>query len=390
MMLIFSSMMVLAFSMSIWITFIYNTGDFAPCINKSRTILYNSITERSTGWKTHYYGLMNKDLIDKAFGNLECIDFMTTYSKIGNAGITLFSLKGSEELHELKTIVSDENVWKEYKYDFIEGGPFTKEDRISGQKCVVISSSTAYEIFGSLENVINKRITLDSSGEEYSISGVIKDVYSNSRNAYSQVWMLEDYAYESLNKPYAGLHNVNIILKEGYSRKDLEDAVNSNLKTYSENIALPEGHNLSFITQVMYASAEDYFQLSLASLLILLIPGINSIGLVSSYMSKRASEIGVRKAYGASNKAVFLKLVNENFVTTTIGAVLGFGLGMMMIRVFLEMVNPFSVVPLKMFINIKIIIIAFILSLAFNLISILIPAYRASKSSICEILKGDN
>ena len=56
----------------------------------------------------------------------------------------------------------------------------------------------------------------------------------------------------------------------------------------------------------------------------MLLPAVNLVNLNASRIMERASEIGVRKAFGASSRTLVGQFVVENVVLTLIGAALGF------------------------------------------------------------------
>ena len=66
-------------------------------------------------------------------------------------------------------------------------------------------------------------------------------------------------------------------------------------------------------------------------LILLIVPAINVSGLISSQMSRRLSELAVRKAYGASRLTLMSQLLIENLLMAFIGALLGFLLSCLLV-----------------------------------------------------------
>jgi len=58
-------------------------------------------------------------------------------------------------------------------------------------------------------------------------------------------------------------------------------------------------------------------------LAMLFIPALNLSGMISSRMDHRLVEIGVRKAYGASNASILRQVLSENLVLTVAGGLVG-------------------------------------------------------------------
>ena len=64
--------------------------------------------------------------------------------------------------------------------------------------------------------------------------------------------------------------------------------------------------------------------LAIAAALFMLLPAVNLINLNTSRILERASEIGVRKAFGASSRTLVGQFIVENLVLTLVGAAVGF------------------------------------------------------------------
>lgn len=61
-------------------------------------------------------------------------------------------------------------------------------------------------------------------------------------------------------------------------------------------------------------------------IVILLVPAINLSGLTHTRMRRRLEELGIRKSFGATQGELVWQVLNENFVLTLIGGMLGLGL----------------------------------------------------------------
>lgn len=59
-------------------------------------------------------------------------------------------------------------------------------------------------------------------------------------------------------------------------------------------------------------------------MIMLVVPAINISGLISSQMTRRLSELGIRKAYGASARELVAQLMTENLLLALMGAIVGF------------------------------------------------------------------
>ena len=100
-------------------------------------------------------------------------------------------------------------------------------------------------------------------------------------------------------------------------------------------------------------------------LVLLLVPALNLSGLIASRMESRLAEMGVRKSFGAGRRVLLSQVMWENFFLTLAGGLLG------LIYVSGEMLFAPAVF-----------VIAFLLCLALNLLSALLPAWLSLRKPI--------
>ena len=136
-------------------------------------------------------------------------------------------------------------------------------------------------------------------------------------------------------------------------------------------------------TQGRSLSVLKWIMIGLLSFFILL-PTLNLINLNVSRIMERSSEIGVRKAFGATQTNILGQFIVENIVQTILGGILGMGLAMIMIK----MINDAGLLgDILLKINYKFYIYSLIICLLFGLLSGLLPAYRMSKLHVVNALK---
>ena len=121
------------------------------------------------------------------------------------------------------------------------------------------------------------------------------------------------------------------------------------------------------------------------ALLFMLLPTLNLINLNVSRILERASEIGVRKAFGASSRALLGQFLVENVVLTAVGGALGLALS----AIALEIVNHSGVIPYARFaLNLRIFAYAMALTVFFGVWSGVYPAWKMSRLRPVEALRG--
>lgn len=133
-------------------------------------------------------------------------------------------------------------------------------------------------------------------------------------------------------------------------------------------------------------------------MIMLVVPAINISGLISSQMTRRLSELGIRKAYGASARELVAQLMTENLLLALMGAIVGFLLSCLLMYLTKDwlLVSSASLgnmeqhhVSIFLFLRPRVFLCVFAVCLLFNLISVFIPAWNATRRNIITTLKGE-
>lgn len=140
---------------------------------------------------------------------------------------------------------------------------------------------------------------------------------------------------------------------------------------------------------VTEGSATDRFYLLIGAVvfLFLLLPTINLMNINVSRIMERSSEIGVRKAFGASSRTLIGQFLIENMILTVLGAIIGLLLSVVMIH----MLNSSGIIAnMNMQINFRVLCYSLLACLVFGLMSGVYPAWRMSKLNVVTALKANN
>jgi putative ABC transport system permease protein len=121
------------------------------------------------------------------------------------------------------------------------------------------------------------------------------------------------------------------------------------------------------------------------ALLFMLLPAVNLVNLNVSRIMERASEIGVRKSFGASSAVLVGQFLVENLALTLIGGAVGFVVSAWL----LWMINASGVIlyaDLRM--NLRIFGAGLAFAVFFGTMSGVYPAWRMSRLEPVQALKG--
>jgi putative ABC transport system permease protein len=101
---------------------------------------------------------------------------------------------------------------------------------------------------------------------------------------------------------------------------------------------------------------------------------------------ERSSEIGVRKAFGASSRTLVLQFIVENIILTFLGGMIGLTLSILLIYLF----NTSGIVPgVHLGVNFQVLGYTILACLVFGIISGVYPAWRMSRMQVVSALKAN-
>jgi putative ABC transport system permease protein len=128
-----------------------------------------------------------------------------------------------------------------------------------------------------------------------------------------------------------------------------------------------------------------YVIVSLLGLLFMLLPALNLVNLNVTRILERSSEIGVRKAFGASSHMLVGQFLVENVVLAMLGGVLGLSLA----AVVLAVLNDTHVIAYAQFtLSWRVFAWGMLLTLVFGLMSGVYPAWKMSRLNPVAALRG--
>lgn len=299
--------------------------------------------------------------------------------------------KGSKVRTILDTRATDANFWDIFSFNFIAGKPFDQADFGSGLKKTVINESTARKLYGK-SDVVGEQIIINT--DEYTITGVVKDVSKVFKNAYAQAWI----PYTSVTNYQDILNFEAVLLTDKMKIKDVEQEVRGieqeyNLVNEEFNLELfgPYNHRDSqvnvwrFEENKRIATRRIIFLFSI----LLLIPAINLSGLSLSRVRRRMEEIGIRKSFGAKRHTILIQILYENFITSLLGGIIGLILSLIIVSLMKEWLlkaTDASAIPLDALISLPILFSVMIASFLLNILSSGIPAWRAANTNIVDSL----
>jgi len=328
--------------------------------------------------------------------------YISTLKVPAKIAISSFSAATNTYVNNKKIIIefkyTNADFWDILDYQFLEGKPFNKKQIDQAAHVAVISEDTKKAYFGEAATVIGKSIEADNVN--YKVIGVVKNVPRTMTNIYGDMYL--PYTVSKANYKEPGLMgDYNAILLAG------SDADVPKMKQeFNQMIAKVPINNKEF--DRFYCSADGYFEgiareiagrddgssgvvklisiLSLLAFLFLLLPTINLVNINMTRIMERSSEIGVRKAFGASSRTLVYQFIVENIILTFIGGAIGIILSVIVIYYL----NTLNLVPnLNLSLNLAVLGYTLIACLFFGLLSGVYPAWRMSRLNVVTALKAN-
>lgn len=289
------------------------------------------------------------------------------------------------------------NFWTVFDFTFSNGKPYQSKQVDNQGQVVVMSEKAAKEYFGKTE-VVGELLPIE--GKQFEVIGVIANSEAALRYFKSNLFIPYTNMDEKdlSNTDFQGPFEVAFLAKNKAGMETIKSALNkvANLTqlpnpekfntlvlqgtTYHENYAQDLAYNEDPKKSVRKVTLIIISML----LLFIILPTLNLINLNVSRIMERSSEIGVRKAFGASAGNILVQFVFENIILTLIGGIIGFVLAFVLINVINES-NILEAIKLQF--NFGVFIYSLIICLVFGVLSGIIPAYRMSKMQIVAALK---
>ncbi|PJJ53140.1 ABC transporter permease [Hymenobacter chitinivorans] len=304
-----------------------------------------------------------------------------------------------ESTLKLDRKLTDSEFWQVLNFDFVAGRPYTAAEVREAALVAVINESTSRKYFGTTTNVIGR--TFEAGAVHYRVVGVVRDVPISRSNSYADFWVPLTTTSEDLRDPgYIGNYQAIALARQSSDVATIQQeyervvgqvplpdpkkykAVHSYARTLLASLTARFNNN---------ADAEGgvgrMMQVSLVmALLFMLLPALNLVNVNVSRMLERSSEIGVRKAFGATSRTLVTQFLFENIFLTLLGGLLGLALaaGALMLLNYSQFM-PYSDFAL----NARVFGAGILTALFFGALSGAYPAYKMSKMPVVQALKAD-
>ena len=294
----------------------------------------------------------------------------------------------------LDIMYTNRAFWDVMEFKFLEGKPYTAQQIANGEFVAVISEDTRDAYFGEGVKAVGKYI--ESDNIQYHVIGVVKSVpitrMFSSSDIYAPYTMPKSGAD---SKGYMGNYMAVLLAREKSDLPKIKEEYQEMMKKLPlenpKEMDRQESYADSYVGSFVRRSGGPgsklgtvYFVIGAITFIFMLLPTINLVNINITRIMERSSEIGVRKAFGASSGTLVIQFIVENLILTVLGGLLG----LLLAVIVLGIINNSGWIPnADLSLNPMVLTISLLLCLLFGLLSGVYPAWRMSRLQIVSALK---
>lgn len=334
-------------------------------------------------------------VIDQYLRKMKSVELVAALS-----GTTAVSVFQDDRVVEVVMRRTDDAYWKILDFTVLAGRVISADDFDKGRFVVVLNASTATKLFGASDSAttaIGKKVNV--MGQVFEVIGVVEDELQ--LNAYAGLWApITTLPNSSYRNNLIGEFSALLLAKTKADFARIKDEIaqiskqiNADEPERFENTYIWADDKLDYIARnlldnqtVADSGAPKLVAVIICLMLLFMaLPALNLINLNAGRIMERASEIGVRKAFGASNSQLVAQFLMENILLCVVGGLVGIALA----KGALVWLGYAGIVPyLKVDLSWQVLCYGFVLSVVFGLLSGVIPAWRMARLDPVQALKG--
>ncbi|MCK8492031.1 ABC transporter permease [Spirosoma sp. RP8] len=366
-----------------------------PETKRDRSLYIMLMVQRDSARSGRSSGPMSFQFLNKYAKTLKTPERVSIFSAFNSSNAYV----GSQRI-KLNTKFTDADFWRVMDFDFLEGKPYSEQNITNGDYVAVITDDFRKQYFpDARESAVGKDVEIENI--HYKVIGVVKgspvtrpityaDVYfpyTAPKSNYQRSDMRGGFMSILLAKDKSDLKAINDEFQDRINQIPLPIVENDNKYTYLEVKSEPYAAN--FIGQILDGGpglkAILFGALAFILFMLLGLPALNLVNVNVSRIMERASEIGIRKAFGAPIQTLVWQFIVENIFITLIGG----AIALLLTSGIIYFINSSGwIAYADLTINLSVFMISIFVCLIFGFLSGVLPALRMSRLSIADALKS--
>jgi len=400
------------------------TADYGNEPYRSRSLYIDGITDNDDPDNMGYWGLGPTSIEAICSQPSDLIEHVAITPTFYNSNVNI--IVGTKSPVKAKAKAVGEGFFNVYRFNFLAGRPFTHEEHVGCQSLAIISESLARKLFGSVEEAMGKEMNLYTN--PFRVTGVVSDVSPLMSYAFAEVWLPANYSHEGdVNNPHLrgigvggysdgiqGGGSLTLVAPRKSDLPKLKEEVRRRIRVMADmlkqdSVWLSEEHRWTpDFDKLQLVSVKTQEELSdegeslrtiygVIFAVLLVVPAINLASMTQSRMRQRRAEISIRRAFGAKRRDILAQVFMESLFVTLLGGILGLlvaillialnGTGAMIAFNQAVMNGSNALVDMSLLLDPWVYLWTLIFCFVLNLLSSLLPAWRASRTDIVKSLK---
>jgi putative ABC transport system permease protein len=228
-----------------------------------------------------------------------------------------------EHRHEVRQHIVGDNFFATMGIAVLAGRPFTGEDRSGGPLVAVLSESAARRDFPT-ESAIGKRVKFHE--EWYDVAGIVRDVKVTSLSGRDEPTIYTPFSQHP--------QRMDLVVRTSADPAPMARSVRDALQRVAPEVAITAIDDVPSLIRRSFS--EERFRAALMTLFACIaatLAAIGMYGVTSRAVARRAREVGIRIALGATTRSVVAMIVNQTLIGVAAGALAGAGAALLASRV---------------------------------------------------------
>jgi putative ABC transport system permease protein len=305
------------------------------------------------------------------------------------------SVYQKDQVSSLMIRHTDAEYWRILDFTVLAGRVFNVDDVAHGRMVAVLNQSTARKLFPG-ESYLGQKFS--AGGQIFTVIGVVQD--EMHINAFSDIWVpVTSQPSTDYRKTLFGGYTAIMMARSADELPALKKEIMQAATTVQFDD--PNVFNTAkfwgdsklqvFARSLLGDQTEDggapklVASIVVLMVLFMMLPALNLINLNVGRIMERSSEIGVRKAFGATSRQLVAQLVLENVLLCLIGG----AIGLVLAAGVLWWLEGSGLIPyLQVHLNLPVFGYGLLITLVFGVLSGVIPAWKMSRLAPVHALKG--
>jgi putative ABC transport system permease protein len=284
--------------------------------------------------------------------------------------------RGSEPTADMRGIFSA-TYFDTVGMRLIAGRNFTTEELANKAPVLVVNQTLAKRLWPNEEAVGQHLRSVPSRPETPAIVstviGVVADTHQES---------LESRTRPEITKPMVDFTQLTLAVRANGDSEALITSVKSQVWSVDKNLPLFEVRTMEQILDEDTSQRKfQSFVMTIFAGLALVLASIGLFGVLSSLVSQRTQEIGVRMALGAQTKDVLRMVLGEGLRMVLLGVIIGLAAGIALSRYLASLFFGVSPANPGTYLQVA------LLMIGIALVACLLPAWRAIRVNPMEALR---